>query len=321
MPKATQLSFLGIAKEATPGTPVASTNFIPVTQITPKDNLTLLDDKGYRGALVDVYDQIAGVLSGELDFDGDVFPDTIGFPLAGVLGDVTTTGASAPFTHTFAVLNTGSGQPTSYTLNDSYVAGNRQYSGAKFSEVGFKFSADGLLSYSAKATTFGSATAAAPTTSFTAIPPMVGWQGVAQIAGVTQAGLIDGEVTIKRSVTVVNTVDGSQAPAQLWSGPVSVDGKATLVMEDDTALTQYLTTVKPAVDFNFSAGAGATAVQLKLHMTKCSISAADITRGKDYVEIPITFTALANSTDVGTSGGYSPIKVTIQNAVTAGTYK
>jgi hypothetical protein len=321
MPKATQLSFLGIAKEVTPGTPVAASNFIPVTQITPKDNLTLLDDKGYRGALVDVYDQIAGVLSGTLDFDGDVFPDTVGFALAGVLGDVTTTGASAPFTHAFAVLNSGSGQPPSYTLNDNYVAGNRQYPGARFSEVGFKFSADGLLTYSAKATTFGSATASAPTTSFTSIPPMVGWQGVAQIGGVTQAGLIDGEVTIKRSVTVVNTVDGTQAPAQLWSGPVQVDGKATLVMEDDTQLTAYLTTTKPSVDFNFTAGAGAGAVQLKLHMSKCSISAADITRGKDYVEIPITFTALANTTDIGTSGGYSPIKVTVQNAVTTGTYK
>lgn len=321
MPKATQLSFLGIAKEVTPGTPVASSSFIPVTQVTPKDNLSLLDDKGYRGSMVDVYDQVAGVLTGSLDFDGDVFPDTIGFPLAGILPDVTTTGASAPFTHTFAVLNTGSGQPTSYTLNDNYVAGNRQYPGAKFSELGFKFSADGLLTYSAKTTTFGSATASAPTTSFTAVPPMVGWAGLAQIAGVTQAGLMDGEVTIKRTVSVINTVDGSQAPAQLWSGPVQVDGKATLIMEDDTSLTQYLTTVKPSIDFNFTSGAGASAVQLKLHMSKCSISAADITRGKDYIEIPITFTALANTTDIGASGGYSPIKVTIQNAIASGTYK
>lgn len=320
MPKATALSFLGIAKEVTPGTPLASTNFIPVTSITPKDNQALLDDKGYRGSFVETYDQVAGVLNGSLDFDGDVFPDTIGWPLAGIFGDVVTTGASAPFTHVFSVLNTGTGQPKTYTLNDNYVAGNRQYASAKFSEVGFKFNADGLLTYSAKTTTFGSVAVAAPTTSFTAIPPMVGWAGVVQIAGVTQAGVLDGEVTIKRSVTVINPVDGTQAPSTLWSGPVQVDGKATLIMEDDTALTQYLTTVKPAIDFNFTSGAGAAAVQLKLHMTKCSISAADITRGKDYIEVPITWTALANTTDIGASGGYSPIKVTVQNAVASGTY-
>lgn len=321
MPKASQLSFLGIAKEVTPGTPVASTAFIPVTQVTPKDNLTLLEDKGFRGSLVDVYDKIAGPLSATVDLDGDVFPDTIGWPLAGVLGDVTTTGASAPFSHAFAVLNNGTGQPPSYTLNDQYVAGNRQYAGAKFNELGFKFTDDGLLTYSAKATTFGSVTAAAPTTSFTAIPPMVGWQGAVTIGGIVQTGVLDGEVTIKRTVTVINGIDGTQNPSQLWAGPVQVDGKATLVMEDDTQLTSYLTNGRPAIDFNFTAGAGAAAVQLQLHMSKCSVSAADITRGKDYVEIPITWTALANITDIGTSGGYSPIKVTVKNAVASGTYK
>jgi hypothetical protein len=320
MPKATQLSFLGIAKEVTPGTPVASSAFIPVTQITPKDSVALLDDKGFRGSQVEVYDQIAGVTSATVDFDGDVFPDTIGWPLAGVLGDVVTTGTT-PVTHTFAVLNSGTGQPISYTLNDNYVAGNRQYAAARFSELSIKFSADGLLTYSAKATSYGSVTAAAPTTSFTTIPPLVGWAGVAQIGGTTQSGLLDGEVTIKRAVTIINSVDGTQSPVQLWSGPVSVDGKATLVMEDDTVLTQYLTGAKPAIDFNFTSGVGATAVQLKLHMSKCSISAADITRGKDFIEVPITWTALANVTDIGASAGYSPIKVTVQNAVTSGTYK
>jgi hypothetical protein len=321
MPKATQLSFLGIAKEVTPGTAVPSTNFIPVTQVTPKDNLTLLQDKGRRGSFVDVYDEIAGTLYATLDYDGDVFPDTIGFPLAGILGDVTTTGASAPYTHAFAVLNNGTGQPGTYTLNDNYVAGNRQYASAKFSELGFKFTDDGLLTYSAKTTTYGSVAASAPVTSFTGVPPMVGWQGTVTIGGVAQAGVIDGEVTIKRNVTVINAIDGSQNPASLWSGPVQVDGKATLIMEDDTQLTNYLTNAKPSVEFLFSAGTGAAAVQLKLHMTKCAISAADITRGKDYIEVPITWTALSNTTDVGTSGGYSPIKVTVQNAVISGTYK
>jgi hypothetical protein len=321
MPKATQLSFLGIAKEVTPGTPVASSNFIPVTQVTPKDNLTLLQDKGYRGSFTDVYDEIAGTLYATLDYDGDVFPDTVGFPLAGILGDVTTTGASAPFSHAFSVLNTGTGQPPTYTLNDNYVAGNRQYASAKFSELGFKFSDDGLLTYSAKTTTYGSVPATAPTTSFSSVPPMVGWQGTVTIGGTAQAGVIDGEVTIKRTVTVINAIDGTQQPSSLWSGPVQVDGKATLIMEDDSFLTQYLTNAKPAIEFNFTAGTGATLVGLKLHMSKCAISAADITRGKDYVEVPITWTAIANTTDIGTSGGYSPIKVTVQNAVTSGTYK
>jgi hypothetical protein len=321
MPQSTAKSFLGIAKETTFGTPVPPTAFLPVTAITPKDNLTLIPDKGWRGAMVDLYGETSGPLFATVDFDGDVFADTVGFVLAGVLGDLTTTGASTPYSHAFAVLNSGNGQPTSYTLTDSYAAGSRAYAGAKFSEIGFKFNADGVLTYAAKATTFGSATATLPTASFTSVPQFAGWNGVVQIGGVASTGVLDAEVTIKRPVTVLNAVDGTQAPAALWSGPVSVDGKMTLVMEDDTALTNYLTQVQPSLDFNFTQGTGAALTQLKLHMSKVSYSAADITRGKDYVEIPVTFSAIANATDIGTSAGYSPIKVTLQNAIASGVFK
>jgi hypothetical protein len=321
MPKSSLLSFLGIAKEATFGTAVPPTAFIPVTNVTPKDSVTLLEDKGWRGSMVETYNKIAGPVTATLDFDGDVFPDTLGWMVTGILGDLTTTGASAPFTHAAAVLNSGTGQLPSYTLTDTYSVATRAYAGAKFSELSLKFNADGLLTYSAKATTFGSVTATLPTASFTGVQVQPGWVGVAQIGGVSQTGVLDAEVSIKRPVSIMNTVDGTQAPTNLWSGPVTVDGKMTLIMEDDSQLTNYLTQVQPSLDFNFSQGAGAAATQVKLHMTKVAYSAADISRGKDYVEIPITFEALANSTDIGASGGFSPVKVTIQNAVTSGTYK
>jgi hypothetical protein len=101
---------------------------------------------------------------------------------------------------------------------------------------------------------------------------------------------------------------------------VSASGKLTLVMEDDTQYLNYLNNSKPSLDINFSQGAGAAAVQVKLHMTKAAYTAAEISRGKDYIELSVDFDALANTTDAGASGGYSPIKVTLQNAVAASTY-
>ncbi|PJN00793.1 hypothetical protein CG740_23085 [Streptomyces sp. CB01201] len=321
MPQPTFRSFLGIAKESVFGTPVAATAFIPVKSMKPKDKQDFLEDAGQRGSMVDSYNKIAGTLMSEYDFDGDVFPDTIGFPLAGVLGDVTTTGASAPYTHAMAVLNTGTGQPPSYTLSDYYAITTRQYAGAKISEVGLKFSGDGLLTYSAKAVALGSATASAPTPSYTAVTPLAGWVGAVTIGGSSNLTLIDGECTIKRSVDAINTVDSTQAPYALWSGPVSVSGKLTLVMEDDTQLLNYLNNSQPALDINYAQGAGASAVQVKLHMTKCAFTAADIERSKDYIALSVDYEAVANTTDVGGSGGYSPIKVTLQNALATGTYK
>jgi hypothetical protein len=321
MPQSTAKSFLGIAKETIYGTATAPTAFLPVSTITPKDSVTLIPDKGWRGSMVENYGETAGPAYSTIDFDGDVFADTIGFVLAGVLGDLNTTGATAPYTHAFAVLNSGNGQPTSYTVTDSYGVATRAYAGAKFSEVGFKWNADGLLTFSAKATALASATATLPTSSFTSLPPFTGWSGGVKIAGVTSASVLDAEVTIKRPVTVLNTVDGSQAPSALWSGAVTVDGKMTIIMEDDTHLTNYLTQVQPSLDFSWSQGTGGTATGLTLHMSKCSYSAADITRGKDYVEIPVTFSAVANATDIGTSAGYSPIKATLTNAIASGVFK
>ena len=320
MPHSSNLSFLGIAKEATPNTPAPATAFIPVDKPTPKEALTLLQDKGLRGSMVEVYNEIGGPKHTTFDFNGDVFPDTIGWLLAGVLGDVSTTGASAPFTHAMAVLNSSDGQPKTYTLTDYYATGTRQYPGAKFSELGFKFNGDSMLTYSAKATAFPSVTTTVPTPNFTNIPPIAAWTGAVSIGGTPVTTVLDGEVSIKRPVTVIQPVAGSQSPGNIWSGPVSVDGKMTLVMEDDTQLTNYLTVTQPSLDINFAAGTGAGAIQVKLHMTNVVYTAADIGRGKDFVEISVSFSARANSTDIGTSGGYSPIKATIQNAIASGTY-
>jgi hypothetical protein len=320
MPHASNLSFLGIAKETTPGTPVTATAFIPVTAPAGKDALTLLDDKGMRGSMVDTYGQVAGVKSGTMDFGGDVFPDTIGWPLAGVLGDVATTGASAPYTHTMAVQNANDGQPKSYTLVDYYATATRAYPGAKISEFGLKFSADGMLTYTAKATTYGSQVVTKPTPSFTSVPPLASWIGTVTLGGSALTTVTDGELTIKRPVTVIDTVNGSQNPSQLWSGPVSVDGKLTVVMEDDSQLTNYLSATDTTLAINFAGGAGVGAFQVQFTMSKVKYSAAEIGRGKDYVELAITFAANANVTDIGVSAGYSPIKATLQNAIATGVF-
>jgi hypothetical protein len=317
MPKATYRSVLGLATETVDGTAVAPTVFIPVSTITPKDTVTQLVDKGWRGSLVDAYDAQAGMITGELDFDGDVFLDTIGYPLAGIMGDLTETGSSAPYMHKFALLNSGQGQPVSQSFTDFYSAGTRVYAGGRYSELDFKFSPDALLTYSAKAMTFGSATAATPTPTFTTVEPLVGWKGVIQIGGSTFAEMTDAEIDIKRSLTAIKPINNSQNPSTIFAGPMSVEGKATLIMEDDTYLTDYLQGTKTSLDFTFTQSTGNS---IDFHMSKVSLTAADITRGKDYIELPVSFKAYGNSSDVGTSAGYGPILITLNNAIAGGSY-
>lgn len=317
MPQPSDRSLLGIAKEVTPGSPVASTFFIPVKTAKPSDNLMYLPDSGMRGSMVKTYGEVQGVASSTFDFGGDVFPDAIGFPLAGVLGDVATSGVAAPYTHVIGVLNSGDGQPTSYTVDDQYVAGNRQYAGCKFSDVGFKFTSEGLLTYDAKAVGYASAVATAPTASFTSSSPLANWVGTVTIGGVASLAVFDGELSIKRPVSAIHTVQNSQAPYKVFAGPVEVSGKLHFVMESDAELVRYLTNSQPSLSFDFAQGSG---VEVKFAMSKVAYTNAAIARDKDYIGLECDFTAIANSTDVGTSAGFSPIKATLKNALAAATY-
>ena len=118
-------SYLGIAKEVTKGTPVAPTDFIPVasSKMKPADiigELTASDMA--QGSLVKDYAYVQGRSNSTYDFGGPVYADTIGYSIAGILGSVATSGASAPYTHVISLKNasaTGAdAQPTAFTLTD-----------------------------------------------------------------------------------------------------------------------------------------------------------------------------------------------------------
>lgn len=322
-------SFLGIAKETsrsagTNPTPVAATDYIPVMSITPFDNVAYLDDENWRGSMAKTYGTVQGPIFSEFEFGGDVFPDTIGYPLAGVLGDYAKSGAAAPYTHTMALLNSGNGQATTYTITDFYGRTDanpaRQYAGCAFGETNFKFSADGLMEYTAKAVGYGSAVAALPTPSFSTITPVPSWVGTTTIAGSLTSKLVEGTVDIKRDVNPIHTVDGSQTPYTVFQGALTCEGTLLLVLEDDTDLTRYLTNTQPSLALDFSQGAGASLTQVKFQMTKAAFTVAKIERSKDFVELSVNYKAIANTTDVGTSAGYSPVKVTLQNAKATAVY-
>jgi hypothetical protein len=319
MPKSSALSLLGLSREkATPYILAAPTAYLPVTQITPKDSVVQLVDKGMRGSMVDAYDAQAGTIVSTFDFDGDVFLDSIGYVLAGFFGDVTESGTAPAVSHKFAVQNSTAtqGQPIPTTFTDYYAAGTRAYVGGQYNGLDFKFSPDALLTYSAKTNAFGSITTTSMTPSFTTVETLPAWTGTVKVGGTLATEVTDAEINLKRTVTPIKPVNNTQNPVANWCGVTSVEGKATIVMEDDTYLTQYLTAAKTSLEFNFAQGTSS----LDFKMSKVTLTAADITRGKDYIEIPVSFKAYGNSTDVGTSAGYGLITATLINAIATGTY-
>jgi len=319
-------SYIGIAKEATKGTVVAPTDFIPVAKdsLKPVDIVDPLYDTGLRGSNVVNYNYIPGRTRSTFDFGGAVFADTIGYGIAGVLGSVATTGASAPYTHTISLLNSltsgADTQPISYTLTDFYAVDVRSYPGCQFSDFSLKFNADGMLEYDAKTTGWQSSTVSDPTPTFSTVLPTPVWRGTVSIGGSAVSTAMEGSIEMTRAVTPIYGISNTQNPYQVFLGALEVTGNIKFVMENDDQLTNFLTNVQPAIVLNWAYGAGATAVQIQATITKGAYTAAMIERGDDFVSVSIELNAQANTTDDGASGGFAPIKWVLQNAKASGTY-
>jgi hypothetical protein len=321
MPKPSHLAQLGFGKETTAGTAVAATLWTPWKTLAPKDDLKIIEDTGQRGAPVEAFGALPGPRGSSLDWGGDVFADSIGVPLASVLPDVVVTGASAPYSTAFSTLCSGDTQPPPFTATIFDPLGTWQYPGLQCSELAFKWNADGFFEYAAKADGWGYVTGTTPTPSYTAgLAPEQNWAIVNKIAGAATF-VQDGELAIKRKMTVIRGANGTQNPYRVFTGDVSVTGKATLVMENNTQRTAFQAATLQAFEVTYTVGAGASQTGLTLHCTQVVFTEGTPTYGKDYIELPVTFKAIANTTDIGASGGYSPIKATLLNALPSGTYK
>lgn len=319
-------SYLGIAKEVTKGTIVAPTDFIPVAKdsLKPQDIVDPLYDTGLRGSNVLNYAYIQGRTRSTVDFGGAVFADTIGYGLAGLLGAVATTGASAPYTHTISLLNSltsgADAQPISYTLTDFYAVDVRSYPGCQFSDFSLKFNADGMLEYDTKTTGWASSTVADPTPTFSTVLPTPVWRGTVSIGGTQVSTAMSGNIDMSRPVTPVYGISNTQNPYQVFLGPLEVTGKITFLMETDAELTRFLNNTQPAIVLNWQYGSGSTLVQIQATISKGAYTAAMIERGEDFVQVSIDLNGQSTTTDAGASGGYAPIKWVLQNAKASGTY-
>lgn len=320
-------SYLGIAKEVTPATPVAATDFIPISKdaFKPVDIINPLYDNGLRGSMVENYTYIQGRRHTEIDIAGPVFADTVGYWLGGILGSVATVGASAPYTHTISLKNaTGIGadaQPTSFTLNDFYVANNRYYPGCKVTEFGMTFNSEGMLEYTTRLMGFPSTTTSLPSPSFSAVTPTPVWKGTVSIGGSTVGYTTDGAINMTRKAEAIFGINTEQGPYEVFLGALDATGNLTFVMENDTELTRFLNNTQPALTFTFAQGAGASATSIAFTVTKGAYTTGVIDRSGDHVTIAVDISAIGNTTDAGATGGYAPIKWVLQNAVVSGTYQ
>jgi hypothetical protein len=113
------LSWLGIARELTGGTPVLPVYTQPLDQgsFEPEDTPKFLQDKAIRGSMTDLFYETLGVESASFSFGGPNFLDTHGYFFDNVFGDLSTT--AGLITTTLATITTTGGSIGSLTITTS----------------------------------------------------------------------------------------------------------------------------------------------------------------------------------------------------------
>ena len=338
-------SYLGLMPEgATPGvTPTTGTaTFIPITtpQVTPMQ--TFLRDEALRGSPTVVYDQIQGVRHDEVDFKSYLYADTFPQLLTAVLGGndtVTTVGSLKK--HTIGLYNNpvkGS-QPQTYSILDFDGANYFLMPGAKADSLNLTFGAEAAADATVKffanpytsytATTLNASTFAPfYSTAFSVTPETMipAWNTTITVSGINSGATLTyistGELMFARKTAPIFTM-GTQAPYSNFSGPIEVSGKFTAVVDSQSDAwstgtgAEALTRSQQVMTVTLT-DPNDTPLGQKIVFTLSNVQFHDVkrTRGKEYTEVEVAFTANANVTDSGGSPAFSPILTATTNAIT-----
>ena len=121
------LSWLGVARELTVGTPVNPVITHPLDQSSfePEDVPRFLQDRAIRGSMTDLFYETLGVESATFSFGGPNFLDSHGYFFDNVFGDMSTTcnGTTSPATLTGTVPIGGTQMTLSAAPPAAYTAG------------------------------------------------------------------------------------------------------------------------------------------------------------------------------------------------------
>lgn len=298
-------------------------DFVPVTVLDWQDTIAQLKDRGLRGSAVEEYGNVQGVRQSLVTIGGDVFPDTFGYFVGGVTGAVDFTGGT-PNAFAFSVKNTTDTQPTPFLCWDQRSSlETRMIAGTKLEELQIVFDPAGLLTYTAKMQGWMSGTVANPTPTYSTVTPAPSWGCQATIGGTAVNYVMKADVTVKRPIAPIFTLQGVQDPYRLWNKAQTVEGKFTIVVEDNVQLSNFLNNSQPSLTLLFTA-AGANPNTVQVTMTKCNFELfkETATGRSGYLEAEIGFRGLGNLTDATTAGtGYAPCKITVKNTKPTGTYQ
>lgn len=203
-------------------------------------------------------------------------------------------------THTFKQSPTAAKATYSLTVYDTSTGTpTLGYTGAAFSEVGVKIDPKGAVSLTSKLKALPGTSQSTPTPSYTALPPVLGWQWAMTNAGGSSTRGLTFDLSLKRAVEAIHSSNGVQAPREIFQGALDADGTYKAIFENLTDLnlfTNYTQTPTTATLLQPAVFGGAS---LALTMSQSGWFKGKRDLASAYVQASFSLAGIYNATDAG----------------------
>lgn len=246
------------------------------------------------------------------------------------LTGISVTTVTAPFTHTFSLLNpssstgvtTGQG-PTHTIIHRTGIPGSGNNNAWQFvygvmSEITISGKASGALVWSGKMTSYVKGYPSfLPTASFSAVRMIPAWKSTTTVASAAVNDVTEWSTTLKRELDVIPTADGVQNPYLIGRGNLDSTFKLTYDPAlDESPLTHLISNDQPTLAWSISNGlTGSSLVSFALAAQVAGYKNTPLKADKTFWGWEADGEFIANTTNAGNSGGRSPCQIVIQNAI------
>jgi hypothetical protein len=233
-------SWLGVAREATPGTAITTPTMYVPTKSTLKNKRKqefLNEERGTRDSDYDVVDTIRNAT---WDIKGPFYPDSYTYFLIGAMGDVSSAqqGSTAAYKHSLIMNDV----PSSLTLMKSYHSHVYYSPYCTVSKWSLKFSsADKLLECDASGEGIWMVEKTTPPIpAFSTVKPFPGYALSLSLTGGATTDIEELEITFTQKWKLFYPASGVPDFAAAYPGERTVDFKYTARFDTDTIYQYYL---------------------------------------------------------------------------------
>jgi hypothetical protein len=207
----------------------------------------------------------------------------------------------ASSSHKFAQ-STNPATKATYSLTVYDTTGTLGYAGAAMSDLALKIDPKAAVTLDVKYTTFPGVTQSSMTPTYTALPPILGWEWNMTNAGGASTRGLTLDYAIKRAVEPVHSSDGIQAPREIFQGALEADGTYKAIFENQTDLNLYLNyTQSPTTALlqEPASGTNGMGASLAVTMSKSGFFKGKRDLSSNYVQADFSLSGIYNATDGG----------------------